>query len=211
MMARDLDGLVLTGYWNSLHIGSTDFDIPAARVQRQSAMDHPSVLVVDDEPAVRELLKLHLANAGYDVRLAEDAIVAGRALMESPPDVMLVDVAMPYMGGLEFVATLNADSSVPHVPVIFITGREEVLNRAKALGAGCLKKPFEAQALIELVQRHARARSQAAGVRLFLFGNLSDQLEQCARVEGLREVMVEAGELREDPVGGHFPAGHRDE
>src|SRR2546423_3110677 len=162
MMARDLGGLVLTGYWNSLHIGSKDFDIPAARVQRQSAMDHPSVLVVDDEPAVRELLKLHLANAGYDVRLAEDAIVAGRALMESPPDVMLVDVAMPYMGGLEFVATLNADSGVPHVPVIFITGREQVLSRAKALGAGCLTKPFEAQALIELVQRHAQVRERAA-------------------------------------------------
>jgi DNA-binding response OmpR family regulator len=120
---------------------------------------HPSVLVVDDEPGIRELLKLQLVNAGYEVRLAEDAIVAGRALMESPPDLMIVDVALPYLGGLEFVATLNADTTVPHVPVIFITGREQAVSRARALGAECLMKPVESQRLLELVERHVQVRA----------------------------------------------------
>lgn len=117
-------------------------------------MRRPSVLVVDDEPAIRELLKLHLANAGYEVRLAEDAIVAERALREAPPDVVVVDVAMPYRGGLEFVAGLSADDQLSRLPVIFITGHEGLASGARALGAGCLKKPFEVDALLELVGRN---------------------------------------------------------
>jgi DNA-binding response OmpR family regulator len=115
------------------------------------------VLVVDDEPAIRELLKLHLANAGYDVGLAEDAIVAERALRESPPDLVVVDVAMPYRGGLEFVAGLSADEELSRLPVIFITGQDGLASGARALGAGCLKKPFAVDALLELVERHISA------------------------------------------------------
>jgi DNA-binding response OmpR family regulator len=114
-------------------------------------MRRHSVLVVDDEPAIRELLKLHLANAGYDVRLAEDAIVAERALREAPPDLVVVDVAMPYRGGLEFVAGLSADADLRRLPVIFITGHEGLARGARALGAGCLQKPFEVGALLDLV------------------------------------------------------------
>ena len=120
-------------------------------------MQRQSVLVVDDEPAIRELLKLHLANAGYEVRLAEDAIVAERALRESPPDLVVVDVAMPYRGGLEFVAGLSADDELRRLPVIFITGHEGLESGARALGAGCLKKPFAVDQLLELVARHAAA------------------------------------------------------
>src|SRR5919205_3723990 len=78
------------------------------------------ILIVDDDTAVRELLKLHLVGEGYDVRLADDAIVAGRSPMEAPPDLMLVDVAMPYIDGIDFVATLKADAAAPQVPIVFI-------------------------------------------------------------------------------------------
>ena len=117
-------------------------------------MRRPSVLVVDDEPAIRELLKLHLANAGYDVRVAEDAIVAERAVRETPPDLVVVDVALPYRGGLEFVAGLSADDALRGLPVIFITGHEELASGARALGAGCLQKPFAVDALLDLVGRN---------------------------------------------------------
>ena len=117
-------------------------------------MSRPSVLVVDDEPAVRELLKLHLANAGYEVRLAEDAIVAERSLREAPPDVVVVDVALPYRGGLEFVAGLSADDELRRLPVIYITGHEGLASGARALGAGYLQKPFAVDALLDLVGRN---------------------------------------------------------
>ncbi len=120
-------------------------------------MHRPRILVVDDEPAIRELLKLQLAHAGYDVQLADDGISAERALRESPPDLVVVDVAMPYRGGLEFVAGMSADEHLSRLPVIFITGSDALASGARVLGAGCLKKPFEAGALLELVARHTAA------------------------------------------------------
>jgi putative two-component system response regulator len=78
----------------------------------------------------------------YILIVDDDAIVAGRALMRTPPDLILLDVAMPYLDGLDFVASLKADTTVPDVPVVFITGHGEVLRRAPALGVECLMKPF---------------------------------------------------------------------
>lgn len=131
-----------------------------------SDLRRPSILVVDDEAAVRELLKLHLAGAGYDVKIADDAIVAGRSVMQAPPDLMIVDVAMPYLDGVDFVAALKADTTMPQVTVIFISGNAEVLERARRLGAPCLKKPFSADELLEVVRRELMLRPPARRARL---------------------------------------------
>jgi two-component system chemotaxis response regulator CheY len=126
----------------------------------------PAILIVDDDISVRELLKLQLAGAGYDVTLADDAIVAGRSLMSAPPDLMLVDVALPYLSGLDFVATLKADTTVPNVAVVFITGQPDVVDRARALGAPCLRKPFSAEQLLEVVRRELQLRPPRRRARL---------------------------------------------
>ena len=131
-----------------------------------SEQKRPSILVVDDETAVRELLKLHLAGAGYDVKVADDAIVAGRAVMASPPDLMIVDVALPYLDGADFVAALKADSTMPQVTVIFISGNAEVLDRARSLGAPFLKKPFSADELLDVVRRELQLRPSPRRPRL---------------------------------------------
>lgn len=128
-----------------------------------------TILVVDDEKAIRELLKLHLANAGYDVLLAEDAIVGGRTLLERRPDLLIIDAHLPYLSGIDFVATLIADQSLPAMPVVLITGREELSARAHALADACLVKPFLATDLLAAVERllgRNRAALDAAGTRL---------------------------------------------
>ena len=117
------------------------------------AKRRPRILVVDDEPAIRELLKLELAASAYDVVLAEDAIAARRLLYETGPDVMVVDAHMPYVSGMELVSMLAAEPSLPWIPVIFITGREKLLERAAALGSAYLLKPFPGEQLVELVRR----------------------------------------------------------
>lgn len=131
-----------------------------------SDLRRPSILVVDDETAVRELLKLHLAGAGYEVKVADDAIVAGRAVMAAPPDLMIVDVALPYLDGVDFVAALKADTTMPQVTVIFMSGNAEVLDRARTLGAPCLKKPFSADELLQVVQRELMLRPPSQRARL---------------------------------------------
>jgi DNA-binding response OmpR family regulator len=125
---------------------------------KRAAKRRATILVVDDEPAIRELLKLHLTAEGYDVVLAEDAFAARRLLYAAAPDVMVVDAHMPYVSGLEFVSALVGESSLPWVPVIFISGREELLEGAAALGSACLVKPFLASRLIELIERVLRSQ-----------------------------------------------------
>src|SRR6266851_4794438 len=130
-------------------------DLPR-RAQRR-----PNVLVVDDDVSMRELLQLHLTNAGYSVALADDAIAAGRMFLGSTPDLLLIDVDMPYMTGLEFVATVFADITVPIIPVVFITAYEQFAQHAEEMGADCLIKPVQVGRLLETVARNLKAERRA--------------------------------------------------
>ncbi len=113
------------------------------------------ILVVDDDPNIGDLLRLHLKAAGYNVRVAEDAIAAGYMVLDEAPDLIICDVNMPYMDGFEFVAALKADSTLPYIPVIFLTSRENGDLRGKELGAvAYLIKPVRAETLLAVVARH---------------------------------------------------------
>jgi CheY-like chemotaxis protein len=112
------------------------------------------VLVIDDDRSIRELLSLHLANRGYDVAVAEDAIVGGKLVLAARPQLIIIDVNMPYMDGPEFVAALRSDPQTSDIPVVFLTSDDEVTDRAKRLGAvACLKKPIMADRLLDIISR----------------------------------------------------------
>ena len=114
-----------------------------------------SILVVDDDESIRELLRLHLSAAGYEVHVAPDAIAAGYLVLRSPPDLIITDINMPHMDGFEFIAALKADTTIPRIPVVFLTSYEEGDERGKALGAvGYLTKPVRADKLLQVVARH---------------------------------------------------------
>ena len=112
--------------------------------------------MVEDEEVMRELLRLHLSFAGYAVELAEDAIGAGYAVLKNPPDLIICDVEMPHMDGLQFIAALRADKTLPPVPVIFLTSVAEREGAARAeLGAAdYLFKPVRLEELLAAVERH---------------------------------------------------------
>jgi CheY-like chemotaxis protein len=109
------------------------------------------IAVIDDDRFIRYLLDLHLRKAGYEVFAAEDAVAAGRVILECTPDVILCDVDMPFMDGYEFVSALRADPATRHIPVIFLTVNKSVGERAKQLGAGHLVKPVMADELLQAV------------------------------------------------------------
>ncbi len=77
-----------------------------------------TILIVDDDKSMLQLLTLHLSNAGYKVLTAEDAVVAGRHVLKTRPDLIIADVSMPYMDGYELVAALKADSATRDIPVV---------------------------------------------------------------------------------------------
>src|SRR5215212_10046051 len=109
------------------------------------------VLVVDDEPAVREVLERILRVEGFDVALAEDGREAVRAQATVPADAILLDVLMPGLDGLEVCRRMRDVGD--RTPVLMLTARERVDDRVAGLEAGAddyLPKPF---ALEELLAR----------------------------------------------------------
>jgi two-component system chemotaxis response regulator CheY len=112
------------------------------------------VLVVEDDESMRELLRLHLSGAGYDVTAAEDGIAAGYAVLKATPDLIICDVEMPNMDGLQFIGALRADRALPRMPVIFLTSAAEADVRARELGAcAFLTKPVLADWLLTAVRQ----------------------------------------------------------
>ena len=112
------------------------------------------VLVIDDDRSIRELLSLHLANRGYDVAVAEDAVVGGRLALSVKPQLIIIDVNMPYLDGPDFVAALKSDPQTKDIPVVFLTSDEDFHDRAGRLGAvAYLTKPVLADRLLDVVAR----------------------------------------------------------
>ena len=123
-----------------------------------------TILVVDDDESLRELLSLHLSAAGYEVLVAADAIVAGYMVLRAPPDLIITDVNMPHMDGFQFIAALKSDTTLPKIPVIFLTSSEDDDNRGRQLGAvGYVTKPVRADRLLTLVAKHVPGGAHPIG------------------------------------------------
>ncbi len=114
-----------------------------------------TILIVEDDDTMRQLLKLHLTNAGYAVRAAADGIEAGHAVLGLTPDLVITDVRMPYMTGFELVEALRQDPAMANIPVIFLTIEGESVDRGNKLGAlEYLAKPIRVEVLLQKVAKH---------------------------------------------------------
>lgn len=120
------------------------------------------VLVVDDDRAVRESLRRSLAFNGYDVHLASDGAEALAGIGAIAPDVVVMDVMMPKLDGLEATRALRAAGN--DVPVIVLTARDAVGDRVEGLDAGAddyLTKPFALEELLARIRALLRRVSPA--------------------------------------------------
>jgi DNA-binding response OmpR family regulator len=111
-----------------------------------------TILVIDNDKSSRQLLSLHLANAGYRTVEAEDAVCGGRLLIEEPPDLVVLEANLPFLSGLDLIATIAVDHSAPCLPVVFLTANEDERSRAQQLGDACLLRPFFADELVRIVR-----------------------------------------------------------
>lgn len=122
----------------------------------KTGMEGARILVVDDDACVRELLSLHLAGAGYQVLVAEDAMIAGRLLLDQRIELLIADINMPFMDGLALVQAMRQEPSVSSTPVVFLTSHIEHEDRARELGAvAFMRKPVLADELLGIVAKHA--------------------------------------------------------
>ena len=114
-------------------------------------------LIADDSLSVRRALEQLLTDAGFEVLAARDGLEALALIKESTPDILLLDLEMPRMNGLEVAAFVRKESDMPDVPIIMITSRtsEKHIQMAKAAGVNdILSKPYAEDALLDLIQTH---------------------------------------------------------
>jgi CheY-like chemotaxis protein len=106
-----------------------------------------TVMVVDDEPDVRYLLRVILEEAGYGVVEAAHGEAALEQVQHSPPQLVITDQMMPLMNGGELIARLRAGESTKAIPIVMISGTRAIQSGADAV----LRKPFDRGELIVLV------------------------------------------------------------
>jgi two-component system, OmpR family, phosphate regulon response regulator PhoB len=134
------------------------------------------ILVVDDEPDISALVAYHLARASYQVRTAPDGQEALRAVQSQLPDLIVLDLMLPGVSGLEVLRELRRRPETKAVPVILLTARREEKDRIEGLELGAddyVAKPFSPQELIlrisavlRRVSREERPESNARIVRV---------------------------------------------
>lgn len=125
----------------------------------------PSILVVEDEPAILELIKVNLVDAGYDVKSAENAETAHEALKRELPDLVLLDWMLPGQSGLALAKQLRGDARTRELPIIMVTARSEEADKIAGLEAWVddyVTKPFSPRELKARIKSVLRRRAPEA-------------------------------------------------
>jgi DNA-binding response OmpR family regulator len=123
-----------------------------------------SVLVVEDQESIRELLARLLKGEHYDVRFAEDGEVALESLRRTPPDLVCLNIELPKKNGMDVLAEMRQEGI--DVPVIILTGHDQVRDRVRGLEAGAddyIAKPFAWPELLARIRALARRTVAASG------------------------------------------------
>jgi two-component system, OmpR family, phosphate regulon response regulator PhoB len=125
----------------------------------------PSVLIVEDEPAIRELLFVNLKHAGYLVFQAGDTRSAQIQIDAALPDMVLVDWMLPDLSGIEFIRKLRSDLRTRDLPMIMLTARAEEADKLKGFEYGAddyITKPFSPKELLARIRALLKRRSPAS-------------------------------------------------
>jgi DNA-binding response OmpR family regulator len=117
-------------------------------------MPSPTILVVEDDPVILRLLEVNFEMEGFDVLTAEDGQAGVDVARAATPDLVVSDIMMPKMSGLELLAALRADASTKDIPIILLSAKAQAADVAAGTEAGAddyVTKPFEPLELVERV------------------------------------------------------------
>jgi adenylate cyclase len=158
--------------------------------------DPARILVVDDIADNVEILRMRLTSLGYEVVVAEDGEQALARVRETLPDLILLDIMMPKIDGLEVVRRLKADARLPFIPVILVTAKASPKDVVAGLDAGgddYLTKPIDQGALVARVRAMLRIKAlhdEVQALNQGLEAKVRDQVEELERVGRLRQFLA---------------------
>ena len=114
-----------------------------------------TILIVDDDPAIREMVRLALTGGGYEVQEAGNTLDARQSIVRQTPDLILLDWMLPGQSGFEFARALQRDATHKQIPVIMLTARGQEEDKVAALEAGAddyVAKPFSISELLARIK-----------------------------------------------------------
>jgi adenylate cyclase len=155
----------------------------------------PRILIVDDNETNRDILMARLGPQGYDLKQAADGEEALAAARELLPDLILLDVMMPKIDGIEVCKTLKNDTNLPFMPIILCTAKADSKDVVMGLEAGAdeyLTKPIDQTALVARVKAALRLKQlhdQITEMNKNLEQRVSDQLVEIERMSGLKRFL----------------------
>ncbi|NJM08325.1 response regulator [Candidatus Gracilibacteria bacterium] len=122
-----------------------------------------TILIADDDPAIRHLLSLMLSSSGYDVLVAENGYQLIQLAQDEMPDLLLVDLMMPHLDGYEAIRQLRNDTRTAHIPMIILTAKSTPNDVVTGFESGAddfISKPFNSAELLARIKGHLRRAAQ---------------------------------------------------
>ncbi len=152
-----------------------------------------TVLIVDDSPDNLRVLSATLSESNYDIRCAKSGTMALKAIAKGElPDVILLDIQMPDIDGYEVCEQLKSNARTQHVPIIFISALDTVIDKVKAFsvgGADYITKPFQMEEVIARVQNQLKLQAAKA------------QLAQSEKMASLGQLVAGIAHEINNPIG----------
>lgn len=133
------------------------------------------ILVIEDEPAIQELLAFNVAQAGFQVLCADDAAGAWRHIQEGVPDLILLDWMLPGTSGVELARQLRAEARSKDIPIIMLTARGEERDKVLGLESGAddyITKPFSPRELMARIRAALRRHAPQMAEETVALGGL---------------------------------------
>ena len=167
-------------------------------LSRKMSENAGNILLVDDEPGLREAVQAYLEDSGFTVRTASNAQEGWDLLQQGTPDVLISDIMMPQVDGYAFLAQVRDDIRFKGLPVLFLTARGMTGDRIQGYNAGCdayLSKPFDPEELVavvsNLMERRAAQTPDAS--------DIPDIATMARQIEEIKAMLTQKGGITKTP------------